>query len=230
MNLLELFSGTHSIGYVASSMGYNVISVDRDLDGKSKIWDYESHNHIKEDIMTWEYKKYPKHYFKVITASPVCLYWSKLRNSWLGRKSHQITGNKFDIVTKEHIENDIENYGKPMVDKIIEIIEYFEPKYWWIENPSTGKMKYYIEEKHSNYNKFYDVDYCKYSDWGYKKTTRIWTNIKNFNPKKCKNDCNNMKNKKQHIKIVSNLNVGNSRLQSYRIPPNLIKDLLNNCI
>ena len=36
MNLLELFSGTHSIGYVASSMGYNVISVDRDLDAKSK--------------------------------------------------------------------------------------------------------------------------------------------------------------------------------------------------
>jgi hypothetical protein len=27
---------------------------------------------------------------------------------------------------------------------------------------------------------FYDVDYCMYSDWGYKKRTRIWTNKTDF--------------------------------------------------
>ena len=27
---------------------------------------------------------------------------------------------------------------------------------------------------------------CMYSDYGYKKPTRFWTNIKGFNPKKCK--------------------------------------------
>ena len=34
-----------------------------------------------------------------------------------------------------------------MVDKIIEIIEYFKPNYYWIENPQTGGMKYYIPRK-----------------------------------------------------------------------------------
>ena len=31
-----------------------------------------------------------------------------------------------------------------------------------------------------------------YSDYGYKKPTRFWTNIKGFNPKKCKMNCDNL--------------------------------------
>ena len=30
---------------------------------------------------------------------------------------------------------------------------------------------------------YYDVDYCMYSNWGYRKRTRIWTNLKGFEPK-----------------------------------------------
>ena len=74
-----------------------------------------------------------------------------------------------------------------MVDRIFEIIEYLQPTHWWIENPSTGKMKEYITDQ-----PFYDVDYCMYSDYGYKKPTRFWTNIKGFNPKKCKMNCDNL--------------------------------------
>ena len=79
-----------------------------------------------------------------------------------------------------------------MVDKIFEIIEYFEPKYWWIENPATGRMKEYIKKEYPKYNTFYDIDYCKYSNWGYQKKSRFWTNIKNFIPKLCKKDCENI--------------------------------------
>lgn len=185
--VLELFSGTHSIGKVAHGLGYEVVSLDRDLGGECPFKSgYKSDTHIKADIMTWDYKKkYPEGHFDVITASPVCLFWSHLRNCWIGRKSKKI--HPTDIITKEHIQADIDRYGKPMVDKVFEIIDYFKPKYWWVENPATGRMKEYITDK-----PFYDVDYCKYSNWGYKKRTRFWTNIKGFEAKKCKKDCDNM--------------------------------------
>ena len=179
MKVLELFSGTHSIGKVCHDLGWEVVSLDRDLGNTSPFHDYRSDTHIKEDIMTWDYKKSYK----------IGLWWSKLRDTWIGRKlkSH---GDK--IITKEILQEDIDKYGKPMVDKVFEIIEYFKPQYWWIENPKTGKMKNYIFEKYPQYDIFYDIDYCKYSDWGYQKRTRFWTNIKNFDPKICKKDCDNI--------------------------------------
>lgn len=42
----------------------------------------------------------------------------------------------------------------------------------------------------------YDVDYCMYSDFGYKKRTRIWTNLEGFEPKLCNGNCGNMVNGK----------------------------------
>ena len=150
------------------------------------------------------------------------------------------------IITKEILQQDIDKYGKPMVDKVREIINYFKPKYYWIENPQTGNMKYYISDL-----PYYDVDYCKYSDWGYKKRTRFWTNIKGFDNKLCKKDCENIiiikeenkKDKKLHIKNCGNterLNIvkkyskdicvnTTTKLERYRIPPKLIEDLLNCC-
>ena len=88
MKLLELFSGTHSIGKVAKQKGYEVISLDRDLDENCPFkTDYKSDKHIKNDIMTWDYKKeYKRGDFDVITASPVCLWWSGLRRTFIGRK------------------------------------------------------------------------------------------------------------------------------------------------
>ena len=237
MNVLELFSGTHSIGKVLKKEGYNIISLDRDIGGECPLnsgYDNSS-NHIQEDILKWDYKIYPPGHFKLITASPVCLWWSSLRNTWIGRKmkSHGET-----IITKEILENDINIYGKPMIDKVIEIIEYFQPTYWWIENPSTGKMKHYIEEKYPEYNVFFDFDYCKYSDFGYKKASRFWTNIPNINPLKCKNDCGNLfydeetKRKKHRLTFGSYgrgqkcIGGGGNRLERYRIPEVLIKHLI----
>lgn len=189
--VLELFSGTHSIGKVCNDYGIDVVSLDRDMGATSILHDYTSEYHIKKDIMKWDYKKeFAVGDFDLITASPVCLWWSNLRKSWIGRKCKTI--HETDIITKEHLDNDINKYGKPMVDKIFEIIEYFKPKYWWIENPQTGRMKDYIEIKYPQYNFYYDVDYCKYTNWGYQKRTRFWTNIKNFSPRICKKDCENI--------------------------------------
>ena len=191
MKVLELFSGTHSIGIVAKELNYDVVSLDRDLDAKSKIYNYTSPNHIKCDINDWDYKKdFKQGDFDIITASPVCLYWSCLRNCWIGRKLK----NSDEIVSKETLQRDIDLYGKPMVDKVFEIIDYFKPKYWWIENPKSSSMWKYIKTKwdFDDDERFVDVDYCKYSDWGYKKPTTFLTNI-NVNFMRCKNDCENMK-------------------------------------
>lgn len=243
MKILELFSGTHSIGKVCKEYNYEVISLDKDLDGKCKFdTDYDnSKNHIKEDIMTWNYKIYPSKHFNLITASPVCLWWSCMRRC---------------VIDKDTIEEDINKYGKPMVDKLFEIIEYFKPNFWWIENPQTGLMKKYIESKYPQYNTYYDFDYCKYSNWGYQKRTRFWTNIKNVKPKLCKKDCENIINGRHKINIACNeyvlidnkkifintkelreqykehekykTSTTKNKYERYRIPESIIKELLDN--
>ena len=235
-------------------MGFNVISLDRDMDGKCPFGSgYDnSKNHIQTDIMTWNYKEFPKGYFHLITASPVCMWWSVLRYSWIGRKLKGMDR----VLTKDDIDADIEKYGMPMVDKVFEILEYFEPNYYLIENPQTGRMKTYINDLIP----YYDVDYCKYSDYGYKKTTRFWTNIPNFIPKRCNLDCNNLiehnnqklhrdkiggndlvisngklvrvntkELRKKHKKDLSiNYGGGSNRLDRYRIPQSLIEELFSN--
>ena len=70
---------------------------------------------------------------------------------------------------------DIEEIGLPLLQKTIEIFLYFQPKYWIIENPATGKMKNYLSSLPQHV-----VSYCKYANWGYKKPTSIFTNIKGF--------------------------------------------------
>tara|TARA_R110000782_G_scaffold155304_1_gene247559 strand:+ start:23 stop:667 length:645 start_codon:yes stop_codon:yes gene_type:complete len=210
MNHLELFSGTHSFGKVSSKIGFNVISLDRDLGDTND--GYTSKTHIKEDILTWDYKKYPKGHFKLITASPVCAWWSNLRRCWIGRKL-KAHGNT--IITKEIIDKDIEKYGVPMVDKVFEIIDYFNPDYYVIENPKTGRMKDYI----NNLIPYYDVDYCRYG-FNYKKPTRFWTNIKGLEFNKC--------NHKKHIGNIGDKTIGNvcNKKDIYRIPSKLIEKLL----
>lgn len=218
MRVLDLFSGTGSVSKECEKRGYDVISLDRDLPAM-----------IKHDIMTWDYKSaFPIGYFDLITASPVCCFWSSLRASNIGRFG----------ITKETIQRDIDEKGKPMVDKTIEIIEYFKPKYWWIENPQTGRMKEYITNL-----PYYDLDYCKYG-FLYRKRTRFWTNIMGFIPKLCEKDCNailhikkdNGKISKIHKKhynnktrqnVIETKKQGTSKKERYRIPPNLINELLD---
>ncbi len=212
MNHLELFSGTHSFGKVSSSIGYNVYSLDRDIGEECPLKSgYKSQNHFKEDILTWDYKQFPKGFFKIITASPVCMWWSNCRNVWKGKKL-KAHGDK--IITQEILDEDIENYGIPMVDKVFEIIDYLEPQYFIIENPSTSKMKEYINDSIP----YYDIHYCRLG-FDYKKPTRFWTNIKNLKFNKC--------NHKKHNRNGNDFGGGSNRLERYRIPPKLIEIFFN---
>ena len=199
MKLLELFSGTKSVGKVAEQLGYEVISLDlKDAD-------------INCNILDWDFTTYPVGYFDVIWASPPCDTFSNVKECRKGKHGY----------TSETIQNDIDNIGLPILRRAEEIIQYFNPKYYFIENPQTGKMKRYINDK-----PYYDVDYCKYCDWGIRKRTRIWTNIQEFNALTCNKDCVNM-NGNKHSKEVSSFGGGSNRAPRHRIPPQFIEELFN---
>tara|TARA_R110001606_G_scaffold377014_1_gene535917 strand:+ start:64 stop:735 length:672 start_codon:yes stop_codon:yes gene_type:complete len=220
MRVLELFSGTGSVGKVCKKLEWDVVSVDMILPADHRI-----------DIMEFDYKQYPKDYFDIVWASPPCIAYSRLQNCWKGRMRNG------KIFTKEDID-DMMNESDKLVLKSFEIIEYFNPKSWYLENPQTGRLK----DREIMKNKpFYDVDYCMYSDWGYKKRTRIWTNKKEFNNKLCDGSglCGNM-NDKQHKKLATDagggsqknqekdlkyLGKGTNRIDRYRVPEDLIESL-----
>lgn len=235
MRVLELFSGTGSVGKVAKEMGWEVVSLDlKNAD-------------IETNILNWDYKVYSPGHFDLIWASPPCDTFSVLRKSWIGRKLKCHGG---QVCTRELLQNDIDTLGLPIVRKTEEIIDYLKPKHYFIENPQTGQMKDYISRP------FYDVDYCKYADWGYQKRTRVWTDLKGFVPKLCAKDCGQLVNGlhrvnfggdktvqigDKRIKVKSkearekyrdyeNIQVqlkggGNTRNERYRIPPALITEL-----
>ena len=107
----------------------------------------------------------------MIWASPPCNTFSKMRECRSGRHGY----------TRETLQSYIDNIGLPILRKTEEIIKYFQPRYYFIENPQSGKMQDYINDK-----PYYEVDYCKYYDWGYRKRTRLWTNLIGCIPKMCK--------------------------------------------
>lgn len=197
-NFLDLFSGTHSVGNAAESLGYSVTS----LDLHHKTAD------IVEDIMTWDYTRYPPGHFDVVWASVPCVTFSKLRFLMIGRHGY----------TRESLKRDLNQIGLPLLRRTQEIIEHLKPRLWFIENPQTGKMKIYLTLPH------YDVDYCQYG-FDVRKRTRIWTNKQGFRPKLCGKACA-AKIDGRHISQVNSTGGGNSRQGRYRVPTQLVVDLI----
>lgn len=160
--LLELFCGTKSVGKEFEQNGYEVISLDYNPKFNA--------THI-EDILKWDYTQYPKDYFEVIWASPDCTTWSLA------------TGGKYR--TKVNIWGLNNQYqeratlGNNMVLRVIEILKYFQPKSWFIENPRAllqhfPPLKDFIKEVGANMNLVY---YANYNNWGFPKATNIWSNL-----------------------------------------------------
>jgi len=208
MKVLELFSGTHSVGKVCKELGHDVVSLD--LAGAD----------ININILDWDYKKdYKPGDFDCIWSSPPCETFSNCRRCWIGRKLKHFGD---EIVTAKMLDDDMEKNGLPILRKTEEIIKYFNPNRWVIENPSTGKMKNYL--KHLPH---YDTDYCRYSDYGYKKPTRFWTNKEGFVALKCNGHCDNMTGSK-HNQLLARVNDDGGRLNArYRVPQKIIKELLS---
>jgi len=113
MRLLELFCGTKSVSKAVGDRFTEVISLD--LESKFNPT-------ICINILEWDYKVYPKGYFHTIWASPPCQEFSCLNNA-----------------RPEKIPNLA--LADALVQKAIEIIEYFNPERFFIENPQSGSLK-----------------------------------------------------------------------------------------
>ena len=153
MRLLELFAGTGSIGKAFRELGWDVVSLD--IDPKSGA-------EIVCDILEWDYEVFGKGHFDAVWASPVCTHYSIARTT---AKTPR------DLL-----------WADSLVQRTLEIIEYFAPKVWGFENPATGLLKHRDVVAGLHYK---DISYCMYG-YPYRKYTRVWTNSEEWQPRpKC---------------------------------------------
>ena len=196
MRVLEICCGTKSIGKVfGGERGWSVVSID--IDPKFQP-------DILTDILTWDYKSaFNPGEFDVVWGSPPCRTFSSLRRSCVNQP-------RYAHITRETILRDIEEEGLPVLRKVQEIIEYFQPKLWFIENPYDGSMKDYIAEKPLL------CAYCAYG-YPYRKRTAIWTNSKTLSLLNCPH-----KGQKHQVRIGGKED-RSSLLDRYSIPPDLVR-------
>ena len=110
--MLELFSGTGSIGKAFKAAGWEVVSLDRDPKYNPTFC---------YDILEWDYEAYfPRDFFQFVWASPDCTQYSRARTT--GKKPRDLEG------------------ADRLVRKCLEIFNYFECPYAF-ENPESGLLK-----------------------------------------------------------------------------------------
>lgn len=148
MNVLELFAGSRSFSKVAEELGHKTFCVD--------IKPFDKIDYVV-NILEIDYKKIP---FKpdFIWASPPCTYFSVASIGKHWNKNH----------TPKTLEAIV---GCQIVRKTLEIIDFFKPDYYFIENP-RGKLRKL--EFMQNYERT-TVTYCQYGDKRMKPTD-IWSN------------------------------------------------------
>ena len=109
--LLELFSGTGSVGKAFEELGWEVTSLDVDPKARPTIC---------ADICAWEpIPMFAPGYFDMIWASPVCTEYSRA----LTRRPRKLED------------------GDRLAIRALEIIRVLQPRFWAIENPQTGLLK-----------------------------------------------------------------------------------------
>jgi len=157
--LLELFCGTKSISKAFEQNGFKSTTLDN---VKS------FHPDICMNIFKWDYKELdPK--FDVIWASPPCQGFSVCKIGMNWTKANQPKTFKA-------------RQSVGMVERTLEIIDYFKPKYWFIENP-VGKLR--VLPVVSGLPRA-TISYCQYGDTRMKPTDIWGTFPKGFPIRKCK--------------------------------------------
>ena len=163
-NILSLFSGTNSWTQFYPKDKYNIISVDRE---------YRYNPTLVRDVAEWNYKakRDIDCRIDVIYASPPCnMYFTFMKNPpGINPKMRQ---NEYTAWEQQQ--------SILLVSKTIEIIEYFKPKFYVIENP-VGRIIRHFPVIFARQP--IRVDYCMYG-FNYRKPTYIYTNVE-FEPKLC---------------------------------------------
>lgn len=204
MKVLELFAGSRSVGKIAEQLGMEVFSSDLiEFDGI----------HYPISILDFDVNKVP---FRpdIIWASPPCTGFS------VAAIGHHWSGGKGAYIPK----TETAKLGIELVKKTLEIINHFQPTFWFIENP-RGVLRKLDVVKGLNKQ---SVTYCQYGDERMKPTD-IWTNSIMWTPKPmCKNGdpC--------HVAAPRGSRTGTQgRANAYersKIPAGLCFEILKSCI
>ena len=201
MKVLELFAGSRSFSKVAEEMGMETFTSD--------FKDFNNIDYVV-DIIDFVPMKVP---FKpdIIWASPPCTTFSiaSCGHHWNKDKTPK---------TKEC------EKGIKIVKTTLKIIDWFKPKYFFIENPRglLRKMDFI-----SSYNRD-TVTYCQYGDTRMKPTD-IWHNNINWKPRPmCKNGMPCHESAPRGSKTGTQGLKGN--YERSIVPYELCKEILNSCI
>jgi hypothetical protein len=204
MKVLELFAGSRSVGKIAEELGMEVFSSD--------LIEFEG-IHYPISILDFDVNKVP---FQpdVIWASPPCTGFS------VAAIGHHWSGGKGAYIPK----TETAKLGIELVRKTLEIINHFQPTYWFMENP-RGVLRKLDVVKGLKKN---SVTYCQYGDERMKPTD-IWTNSDVWTPKPmCKNGdpC--------HVAAPRGSRTGTQgRANAYersKIPEELCREILKSCL
>ena len=213
MRILDLFSGTGSVKRTLEKYP------------QFKDWEVVSLDLAQADIccniLDWDYKNaFEPNDFDIVWASPPCTCFSRLKRCNIGR---QCRNGK--VFTHQSIEDDIQSIGLPLLNKTFEIIDYFDPEHWFLENPATARTGDYIDKD----KPYWVVDYCQYG-MPYRKRTKIWTNLKSFEPCLCDKQCSGWDGKKHAVRVNelgggSDSTILGKRSVRSKVPEELIRSL-----
>ena len=158
MRILELFSGFGHVSKYFKSQGYETLTLD---------YDKELPSDITQDILEWDYKQYEPKHFKIIWASPDCTSWS------IACHKHRTQKEGLKPKTEKAV------IGEKLIHKTLEIIEYFQPDIYIIENP-RGRLRHFEPMKKLPHRT--TVYYSNYG-FNYVKPTDLWSNVKLWDEK-----------------------------------------------
>ena len=198
-----------SLELFSGTGSFGKVAKELSIDNTSLDISARNHPTIQADILDWDYKQHKPNEFQIIWASPCCTEYSSC-----------LTSRPRNLQMADRL-----------VVRTFEIIRYFKPRLWFVENPYTGLLRKrpFMEDKQM-FMKV--VDYCKYG-FEYRKRTSIWTNaatrLEPLCTKICRCDSAYLDPASKTWKHPKTFGTGPTLVnvhQRHRIPARLILDLI----